>query len=453
MATTKIFVGSLPPGTKPEELRHLFEDYGVVVECDVMNRCGFVHMETKEMANTAIAALNSSEFKGQMIVVELGRPKDKKPGVGNAVEGARGGRGGNMGARGAGRGGPPRGGGARGGIAGNRGGGPGNPGRGGLGNRGGGPGKRGGGALGMGGPGGGGPNFGGAVRGGPNKFGAGGGPMRNDHLKQQRSMPYQRRNPQDGVGGGPGGGGRGNFNNFGMGGRGGFSRFGGDGGQQNFPNFDAQPNDNSVPFGGISNYNDNEMFPGNFGGNMGGNMAGGLGGNKGLAGQDRRGFALPTGGRGGGQRFGAGNRGGFNGGIQGNAGLPHNPEDNLYSRRNDNGLNMNNGAHAGFRGGFGNVRGNGPPNVGARGGFRRGGGMGGGPVNEGFSGPNSYSNNFPPLGVQGIGGGGRGGPGSGGRGGAVGRGGRGGGGGGRGGRGGGMQHNGPRQNMVPNQRF
>lgn len=91
-------MGSLPPGTKPEELRHLFEDYGVVVECDVMNRCGFVHMETKEMANTAITALHASEFKGQMIVVELGRPKDRKTNADNE-------RGGNIRSRGGARGG------------------------------------------------------------------------------------------------------------------------------------------------------------------------------------------------------------------------------------------------------------------------------------------------------------------------------------------------------------
>ncbi|XP_037947768.1 GATA zinc finger domain-containing protein 14-like isoform X2 [Teleopsis dalmanni] len=73
----KIFVGSLPQGSKPHELRMLFEVYGVVVECDVMNRCGFVHMQTIDMAKNAIAALNDSDFKGQKIIVEEGRPKNK----------------------------------------------------------------------------------------------------------------------------------------------------------------------------------------------------------------------------------------------------------------------------------------------------------------------------------------------------------------------------------------
>ncbi|KAH8359228.1 hypothetical protein KR093_005305 [Drosophila rubida] len=84
MSTAKVFVGSLPPGCKPEELRHLFTNYGVVVECDIMNRCGFVHLETIEMAEAAIAALNGIEFKGQPIVVEPGRPKDRRGGGGGS---------------------------------------------------------------------------------------------------------------------------------------------------------------------------------------------------------------------------------------------------------------------------------------------------------------------------------------------------------------------------------
>ena len=43
-----------------------------------MNRCGFVHMKDPAMAENAIVALNASEFKGQTIVVEHGRPKERK---------------------------------------------------------------------------------------------------------------------------------------------------------------------------------------------------------------------------------------------------------------------------------------------------------------------------------------------------------------------------------------
>uniref|UniRef100_A0A1B0C2W2 RRM domain-containing protein n=1 Tax=Glossina palpalis gambiensis TaxID=67801 RepID=A0A1B0C2W2_9MUSC len=85
MACTKVFVGSLPSGTKPSELRHLFESYGIVVECDIMNRCGFVHMKNAAMAESAIIALNATEFKGQAIVVEAGRPKEKKDSLGQSM--------------------------------------------------------------------------------------------------------------------------------------------------------------------------------------------------------------------------------------------------------------------------------------------------------------------------------------------------------------------------------
>ncbi|KAL7022488.1 hypothetical protein ACKWTF_012266 [Chironomus riparius] len=75
MIPRKVFVGSLPQGSKPEELRRLFEKYGVVTECDILNRCGFVHMATSEQADAAIKALNNVLFNGVNIVVERGRMK------------------------------------------------------------------------------------------------------------------------------------------------------------------------------------------------------------------------------------------------------------------------------------------------------------------------------------------------------------------------------------------
>lgn len=75
-------MGSLPQGSKPEELRRLFENYGVVTECDIMNRCGFVHMQTQESAEAAIEALNQTNFKGATICVERGRMKERNAGGG-----------------------------------------------------------------------------------------------------------------------------------------------------------------------------------------------------------------------------------------------------------------------------------------------------------------------------------------------------------------------------------
>lgn len=99
---TKVFVGSLPPGAKPQELRRLFENFGVVTECDIMNRCGFVHMESAEVAEKAIQGLNNSYFMGQAISVEPGRMKERRPPMG--------GRGDDGAPRGGGRGGYSRGG-------------------------------------------------------------------------------------------------------------------------------------------------------------------------------------------------------------------------------------------------------------------------------------------------------------------------------------------------------
>jgi len=91
-----VFVGSLPPGSKPEELRRLFENFGVVTECDIMNRCGFVHMQTQEMAESAIKALNNTMFNGTSITVERGRMKERGSGPGKGRPVGRGGGGGGM---------------------------------------------------------------------------------------------------------------------------------------------------------------------------------------------------------------------------------------------------------------------------------------------------------------------------------------------------------------------
>uniref|UniRef100_A0A336LWL0 CSON006603 protein n=1 Tax=Culicoides sonorensis TaxID=179676 RepID=A0A336LWL0_CULSO len=148
---TKVFVGSLPAGSKPEELRRLFEAFGVVTECDIMNKCGFVWMQTEEMAQSAIASLNNTMFKGQPIVVEPGRIKDR----GQKRQG---------GGSGSGRSGGPRGGGfQRGGGGGNR----------------------------------------------MDRQGGGGGPMRRG-----RDGPMRRSGPYGGGGGAPGGG-RSDFGNRG----------------------------------------------------------------------------------------------------------------------------------------------------------------------------------------------------------------------------------------------
>lgn len=92
---TKIFVGRLPEDAKSSDLRLLFERFGEVTECDILNRYGFVHMKTDDMAARAIKELNNVEFMGVQISVE--QSTGKKSGRG-------GGRGGPMRSRGGMRG-------------------------------------------------------------------------------------------------------------------------------------------------------------------------------------------------------------------------------------------------------------------------------------------------------------------------------------------------------------
>lgn len=57
----------------PEDLRKLFAPYGPIAECDIANRCGFLHLEDKDLAFKAIEELNNTNFMGARISVEKGR--------------------------------------------------------------------------------------------------------------------------------------------------------------------------------------------------------------------------------------------------------------------------------------------------------------------------------------------------------------------------------------------
>ncbi|XP_015905841.1 RNA-binding protein lark isoform X1 [Parasteatoda tepidariorum] len=72
---TKIFVGHLPDGCSDEDLRQLFQKYGEVTECDVINKYGFVHMSTPEQAVEAVKMLNNYNLMGSTISVEPSKSK------------------------------------------------------------------------------------------------------------------------------------------------------------------------------------------------------------------------------------------------------------------------------------------------------------------------------------------------------------------------------------------
>ncbi|XP_031333366.1 RNA-binding protein 4.1-like isoform X2 [Photinus pyralis] len=93
-STTKVFVGSLPTSVTTDDLRKLFAPYGNIVECDIANRCGFLHLEDQALALKAIEDLNNSSFMGGTISVERGRVKPprrtREMGMGPAVGAPRG---------------------------------------------------------------------------------------------------------------------------------------------------------------------------------------------------------------------------------------------------------------------------------------------------------------------------------------------------------------------------
>jgi len=101
---TKIFVGKLTDRVTSENLRPLFEEFGVVKECDVLTSYGFVHMSTRDEAEAAISALDGRDFMGSKLSVEKSTGKSKGSGNYGRYTGPRGGGGGGP-MRGRGRGG------------------------------------------------------------------------------------------------------------------------------------------------------------------------------------------------------------------------------------------------------------------------------------------------------------------------------------------------------------
>ncbi len=81
--STKLFVGSLPWSVDDQKLQEAFEEHGEVVSAKVITDretgrsrgFGFVEMATEDSANSAISALNNSDFGGRNIVVNVAKPR------------------------------------------------------------------------------------------------------------------------------------------------------------------------------------------------------------------------------------------------------------------------------------------------------------------------------------------------------------------------------------------
>ena len=73
----KLFIGNLPREATEQEIRSLFEQYGKVLECDIIKNYGFVHIEDKTAAEDAISNLHHYKLHGVNINVEASKNKSK----------------------------------------------------------------------------------------------------------------------------------------------------------------------------------------------------------------------------------------------------------------------------------------------------------------------------------------------------------------------------------------
>ncbi|NXI42322.1 RBM4B protein, partial [Galbula dea] len=83
-ASTKLHVGNISPACTNLELRAKFEEYGPVIECDIVKDYAFVHMERAEDAVEAIRGLDNTEFQGKRMRVQLSTSRLRTaPGMGD----------------------------------------------------------------------------------------------------------------------------------------------------------------------------------------------------------------------------------------------------------------------------------------------------------------------------------------------------------------------------------
>uniref|UniRef100_A0A1A8EIU1 Formin-like 2b n=1 Tax=Nothobranchius kadleci TaxID=1051664 RepID=A0A1A8EIU1_NOTKA len=83
-STTKLHISNLGEGVTNDELRAKFEEFGPVVECDIVKNYAFVHMERMEDAMAAIEKLDNRAFKGKLIIVQLSTSRLRTaPGMGD----------------------------------------------------------------------------------------------------------------------------------------------------------------------------------------------------------------------------------------------------------------------------------------------------------------------------------------------------------------------------------
>ncbi|MDR8391041.1 RNA-binding protein [Aliifodinibius sp. S!AR15-10] len=83
---TNLYVGNLDYGVSSDDLRELFEEFGVVTsakvitdrETDRSKGFGFVEMENEEEAQEAIDELDGAEYEGRTLKVNIARPRENR---------------------------------------------------------------------------------------------------------------------------------------------------------------------------------------------------------------------------------------------------------------------------------------------------------------------------------------------------------------------------------------
>ncbi|XP_068164051.1 RNA-binding protein 4.1-like [Antennarius striatus] len=80
--SAKLHVGNI--ACTNQELRAKFEEFGAVLECDIVKNYAFVHMERMEDAMEAINQLDNTAFKGKLMSVKLSTSRLRTaPGMGD----------------------------------------------------------------------------------------------------------------------------------------------------------------------------------------------------------------------------------------------------------------------------------------------------------------------------------------------------------------------------------
>jgi len=78
MSGRRLYLGRLPPDTRPEDVQKHFDGYGKISECRVMTGFGFVEFENSKDADDVVQAFNGKPLMGQSIIVEFAKDSRRR---------------------------------------------------------------------------------------------------------------------------------------------------------------------------------------------------------------------------------------------------------------------------------------------------------------------------------------------------------------------------------------